>query len=77
MEHAFDLNDLELRDVIERMAEELFEAVEGLAGKRPEVHAPKTPPAAPEPPKAEPMKPLRPVGLMYTPLTKQAMGHLL
>lgn len=68
---AFDLNDLELRDVIERMAEELFEAVEGPAGEKPEVPVQKTPPA---PPKAEPMKPLRPVGLMYTPLTKQAMA---
>lgn len=28
----------------------------------------------PEAPKAEPLKPLRPVGLMYTPLTKHAMA---
>ena len=74
VERAFDLNDLELRDVIEQMGEELFAAVEGPAEEKPEVHAPKTPPAAPERPEAEPMKPLRPVGLMYTPLTKQAMA---
>ena len=71
VEAAFDLNNLELRDVIEQMAEELFEAVEGPAGEKPEAHVKATPP---ERPKAEPMKPLRPVGLMYTPLTKQAMA---
>ena len=74
VEAAFDLQNLELRDVIERMAEELFEAVEGPAEEQPEVHAPKTPPTAPERPKAEPMKPLRPVGMLYTPLTKHAMA---
>ena len=74
VEAAFDLEDLELRDVIEKMANQLFEVVEGPAEEKPEVHAPKTPPAAPEPPKAEPMKPLRPVGLMYTPLVKKALG---
>ena len=74
VEAAFDLEDLELRDVIEKMANQLFEVVEGPAEEKPEVHAPKTPPAAPEPPKAGPMKPLRPVGLMYTPLVKKALG---
>ncbi len=71
VEAAFDLQNLELRDVVERMAEELFESVEDPAGEKWEVHAPTTPP---EPPKAEPLKPLRPVGMLYTPLTKRAMA---
>ena len=66
VEAAFDLQNLELRDVVERMAEELFEAVEDPAGEKWEVHAPTTPP--------EPLKPLRPVGMLYTPLTKRAMA---
>lgn len=74
VEAAFDFQNLELRDVIEQMADQLFEAVEGPAGEQPELHAPKTPPAAPERPKAEPLKPLRSVGMLYTPLTKQAMA---
>lgn len=74
VEAAFDLENLELRDVIEKMANQLFEAVEVPAEEKPEVHTPKTPPAAPEPPKAEPLKPLRPVGMLYTPLTKHAMA---
>lgn len=53
---AFDLDHLELRVVIEKMANQLFEAVEG-----------------PAPSQTEPIKPLRPVGLMYTPLTKRAL----
>ena len=74
VEAAFDLEDLELRYGSEKMANQLFEAVEDPAGKKPEVPTQTTPLAAPERPKAEPLKPLRPVGLMYTPLTKQAMA---
>lgn len=67
VESAFDLEDLELRDVIEKMADQLFEAVEG-----PAVPAEK-PRTEPEPPRPEPVKPLRPVGLFYTPMTKKAL----
>ena len=59
VEAAFDLQNLELRDVIEKMANQLFGAVEG--------------PAEQKPPKPEPMRPLRSVGLLYTPLTKKAI----
>lgn len=75
VEAAFDLDDLELRDVIEKMGEELFEAVEGPDEEKP-LHSP-TPDAAKPPKPSSPMpgdmKPLRQVGLMYTPLTKKAM----
>lgn len=64
VEAAFDLNDLELREVIVKMADQLYEAVNARA--RP------APPAQPKPAPA-PLKPLRPVGLMYTPLTKKAL----
>lgn len=66
VEAAFDLKNLELRDVIEKMAAELFETVEGPAEENPSVHTP-------ESPKTAPMRPLRPVGLLYTPLTKKAL----
>ena len=62
---AFHLDDLELRDVIEKVAIELFEAVEGSDEKKPM----REPGAS----ISEPLKPLRPVGLLYTPLTKKAM----
>lgn len=62
---AFHLDDLELRDVIEKVAIELFEAVEGTDEKKPM----REPGAS----ISEPLKPLRPVGLLYTPLTKKAM----
>lgn len=71
VERAFDLNDLELRDLVEKMADQLFEAVENRA---PGKEAVPQPVKKPEPPKEEPLKPLRPVGLLYTPLTKQAMA---
>ena len=64
VEAAFDLNDLELREVIVKMADQLYDAVNAPA--RP------APPAQPKPAPA-PLKPLRPVGLMYTPLTKKAL----
>lgn len=57
VEAAFDLANLELRDVIEEVAAQLFEAVEG-----------------PEPSETDPVAPLRPVGLMYTPLAKKALA---
>ena len=68
---AFDLDHLELRDVIEKMADQLFEAVEGpdrppQPSPAPEEKAPYTPP--------EPMPQLRTVGLKYTPLTKTALS---
>ena len=62
---AFHLDDLELRDVIEKVAIELFEAVEGSDEKKPM----REPGAS----ISEPLKPLRSVGLLYTPLTKKAM----
>lgn len=62
---AFHLDDLELRDVIEKVAIELFEAVEGSDEKKPM----REPGAS----ISESLKPLRPVGLLYTPLTKKAM----
>ncbi|MGI5894881.1 MAG: ADP-ribosylglycohydrolase family protein [Candidatus Merdivicinus sp.] len=96
VEAAFDLNQLELRDVVEKMADQLFQSVcvprrqEGfpfnLTGKAADEYAvPRSgsghfedfqpqPIRQPDPPKAEPLKPLRPVGLLYTPLTKQAMA---
>lgn len=68
---AFDLEHLELRDLVEKMADQLFEAVEK---RSPGKGTAPQPDKQPEPPKAEPLKPLRPVGLLYTPLTKQAMA---
>ena len=68
VEAAFDLRNLELRDMIEKVAEQLFETVEvsgTSAGEKAQ-----EPPAVP---KVEPLKPLRQVGLMYTPLTKAAL----
>lgn len=65
VEAAFDLDALELRDVIEKMATELFEVVESPI-KRKTMQEPK-------PPIPEPMKPLRPVGLQYTTLIKKAL----
>lgn len=67
VESAFDLQDLELREVIEKMADQLFAAVEG-----PDAPAEK-PREETDLPLPEPMKPLRPVGLCYTPLTKAAL----
>lgn len=64
VETAFDLNDLELREVIVKMADQLYDAVNAPARSAPPVQ-PKPAPA--------PLKPLRPVGLMYTPLTKKAL----
>lgn len=55
---AFDLNQLELRDVVEKVANQLFEAVEGTISPKME----------------EPLKPLRQVGMRYTPLTKKALA---
>lgn len=66
VESAFDLNDLELRDLVEKMADQLFEAVENRTAGRKAVLQPDLDP--------EPLKPLRPVGLLYTHLTKQAMA---
>lgn len=68
---AFDLEHLELRDLVEKMADQLFEAVEG---STPGKGAISLPVKQPVPPKVEPLKPLRPVGLLYTPLTKRAMA---
>ncbi len=91
VEAAFDLEDLELRDVIEKMANQLFEAVEGPTVEGPaEKQPPREPAPAPaaksgepapapaakpreESSRPQPMKPLRPVGLLYTPLTKKAL----
>ncbi len=56
---AFDLQNLELRDLIETVADQLFDAVEN---------------QAPQQPKAEPLKPLRQVGMKYTSLTKKALA---
>ncbi len=83
VEQAFHLDQLELRDVVEQAADRLFASVAG-----PETPAPSGPeggkapqpvprPAAPKPapsPSVSPMAPLRPVGLMYTTLTKKALA---
>lgn len=58
VEVAFDLNQLELRDVVEKVANQLFEAVEGTISPKME----------------KPFKPLRQVGMRYTPLTKKALA---
>ena len=68
VESAFDLEDLELRDLIEKMANQLFEAVEA-----PDAPAQEKPRKEPAPTMPQPMKALRPVGLIYTPLTKKAL----
>lgn len=75
VEAAFDLKDLELREIIEKMADQLFEAVEGPAEKQPPREPAPAPAAKPreEPSRPQPMKPLRPVGLLYTPLAKKAL----
>lgn len=71
VEQAFDLAQLELRELVEKMANQLFEAVENCMPGRGTVPQPER---KPESPKSEPLKPLRPVGLLYTPLTKRAMA---
>ncbi len=58
VEAAFDLNQLELRDVVEKVANQLYEAVEGTISPKME----------------EPFKPLRQVGMRYTPLTQKALA---
>ena len=66
VESAFDLRNLELRDVIEKIAEQLYEAVEGSDNSEKE----KSTCACCE---IESVPPLRPVGLIYTPLVKKAL----
>lgn len=72
---AFDLNRLELRDVVEKMAGQLFDTVEGpdAPAAPPKPEAPKKEAPKPESPKTARQKPLRPVGLTYTYLTKKAL----
>lgn len=62
VEKAFHLQYLELRDVIEKVADELYEAVETTAPSGTEEH------------ERPALAPLRPVGLHYTPMTKMAMA---
>ena len=61
---AFDLARLELADWVERTANALLAAAGPQSGS----------PSPAVPPKAAPMRPLREVGLRYTPLTKKALA---
>lgn len=60
---AFDLTNLELCDLVERTADALIAFQTEPGGKQPQA-----------PSKPEPMRPLREVGLRYTPLTKKALA---
>lgn len=64
---AFDLENLELRDVIEKMADQLLDMVEAEGGAASQAEVSKT--SGTQAPFS-----LRPVGLRYTPLTKRALA---